>query len=178
MLYCGLRPGEATGLTWDRVDLDEATLRIRQSRKMAPDGVMALGPKADRTGVSASRRQWWLCCGHTRSARRPNGSPHWSGSTPTSSSLTPLGTTSTRRTFAADRWPVRRRGDLPDHLAGRTTPLSGLATSSAVPPPAQIADFLGHRDPDARQALRTHDRSCCGRDRHASKDAAAASRML
>jgi integrase len=44
MLYCGLRPGEATGLTWDCVDLKKDTLTIRQSRKMTPDGVMALGP--------------------------------------------------------------------------------------------------------------------------------------
>jgi integrase len=43
MLYCGLRPGEATGLTWDRVDLKKQTLAIVQSRKMAPDGTMTIG---------------------------------------------------------------------------------------------------------------------------------------
>jgi integrase len=48
MLYCGLRPGEASGLTWDCIDLEAETLAIRQSRKLAPDGTMALGPtKAD-----------------------------------------------------------------------------------------------------------------------------------
>ncbi len=52
MLYGGLRPGEATGLTWDCLDLEEGTLAIRQSRKMAPDGTMSIGgtkAKSDRT---------------------------------------------------------------------------------------------------------------------------------
>jgi len=52
MLYCGLRPGEATGLTWDCIDLKKETLAIRQSRKMAPDGTMTIGgtkAHSDRT---------------------------------------------------------------------------------------------------------------------------------
>jgi integrase len=52
MLYMGLRPGEATGLTWDRVDLTKETLAIVQSRKMAPDGTMTIGDtkaESDRT---------------------------------------------------------------------------------------------------------------------------------
>ena len=52
MLYCGLRPGEATGLTWDRVDLKKETIAIVQSRKMAPDGTMTIGQtkaESDRT---------------------------------------------------------------------------------------------------------------------------------
>ena len=52
MLYCGLRPGEATGLTWDCIDLKKATMAIRQSRKMAPDGTMSIGgtkAESDRT---------------------------------------------------------------------------------------------------------------------------------
>ena len=52
MLYCGLRPGEATGLTWDCVDFAERTLTVRQSRKMLPDGSMAIGAtKADSDRV-------------------------------------------------------------------------------------------------------------------------------
>ena len=43
MLYCGLRPGEVAGLTWDCVDFDEATLTVRQSRKVAPGGQMSIG---------------------------------------------------------------------------------------------------------------------------------------
>ena len=52
MLYCGLRPGEATGLTWDRVSLKKETIAIVQSRKMAPDGTMTIGQtkaESDRT---------------------------------------------------------------------------------------------------------------------------------
>lgn len=48
MLYCGLRPGEVTGLTWDCIDFAERTLTVRQSRKMLPDGSMVIGgTKAD-----------------------------------------------------------------------------------------------------------------------------------
>jgi integrase len=36
MLYCGLRPGEVTGLTWDCVNLKAGTLAIHQSRKVIP----------------------------------------------------------------------------------------------------------------------------------------------
>lgn len=43
MLYCGLRPGEVTGLTWDWVDFDDSTVTVRQSRKVLPDGTMVVG---------------------------------------------------------------------------------------------------------------------------------------
>jgi integrase len=44
MLYLGLRPGEVTGLPWDAVDLVEGTLTVRQSRKILPGGIIAIGP--------------------------------------------------------------------------------------------------------------------------------------
>jgi integrase len=43
MLYCGLRPGEVTGLTWDCVNFKAQELTIRQSRKVLPDGTMEIG---------------------------------------------------------------------------------------------------------------------------------------
>jgi integrase len=52
MLWCGLRPGEVTGLTWDRINFKKETMAIRQSRKMFPDGTMDLGAtkaESDRT---------------------------------------------------------------------------------------------------------------------------------
>jgi integrase len=53
MVWCGLRPGEVTGLTWDCVDLERGTMAIRQSRKKAPGrrGAMSIGDtkaKSDR----------------------------------------------------------------------------------------------------------------------------------
>lgn len=42
-LYCGLRPGEVTGLPWKAVDLDEGTMTVLQSRKVDPDGKMYMG---------------------------------------------------------------------------------------------------------------------------------------
>ncbi len=44
MLHCGLRPGEATGLPWDAVDLKAARLTVRQSRNVLPDGTLVIGP--------------------------------------------------------------------------------------------------------------------------------------
>jgi integrase len=54
MLWCGLRPGELTGLTWDCIDFTKETMAIRQSRKVAPGakGSMSIGgtkAKSDRT---------------------------------------------------------------------------------------------------------------------------------
>jgi integrase len=43
-LYCGLRPGEVTGLPWKAIDLDAGTLTVLQSRKVGPDGkTMTIG---------------------------------------------------------------------------------------------------------------------------------------
>jgi integrase len=52
MLWCGLRPGEVTGLTWDCIDFKNETMTVRQSRKVGIDGAMDLGEtkaKSDRT---------------------------------------------------------------------------------------------------------------------------------
>jgi integrase len=43
MLYCGLRPGEVTGLTWECVDFRRCELTVRQSRKVSPGGIMTIG---------------------------------------------------------------------------------------------------------------------------------------
>jgi len=43
MLFCGLRPGEVTGLTWSCVDFSNRTITVRQSRKVLPDGTMVIG---------------------------------------------------------------------------------------------------------------------------------------
>ena len=43
MLYCGLRPGEATGLPWDAIDFKAKTLTVRQALVRKPGGGVALG---------------------------------------------------------------------------------------------------------------------------------------
>ena len=43
MLYCGLRPGEVTGLTWDCIDFRRHEVVVRQSRSVRPDGTMVIG---------------------------------------------------------------------------------------------------------------------------------------
>ena len=37
-LYCGLRPGELTGLRWEDVDLANGVIRVRRSLKRAGPG--------------------------------------------------------------------------------------------------------------------------------------------
>jgi integrase len=52
MLGCGLRPGEATGLRWEDVDLDAGVLHVRRARLHEPDGTMRLGaPKTKSRSV-------------------------------------------------------------------------------------------------------------------------------
>jgi integrase len=42
-LWCGLRPGELTGLRWDDVDFDAGVIRVRRSLKQGEDGVLSPG---------------------------------------------------------------------------------------------------------------------------------------
>jgi len=48
MLLLGLRPGEATGLTWADVDLDEGVLHMAGDRKWTPKGYVLGRPKTRR----------------------------------------------------------------------------------------------------------------------------------
>jgi len=48
MLLLGLRPGEATGLTWADVDLDQGVLHVAGARKWTPDGYVLGPPKTRR----------------------------------------------------------------------------------------------------------------------------------
>lgn len=49
MLLHGLRPGEAMGLTWDDVDLDEGVLHVRRSLKREPSGLRLGGLKTKKS---------------------------------------------------------------------------------------------------------------------------------
>ena len=42
-LYCGLRPGELTGLRWEDVDLNEGLIRVRRSLKRGTAAGLAPG---------------------------------------------------------------------------------------------------------------------------------------
>jgi len=52
MLLLGLRPGEATGLTWADVDLEHGVLHVAGARKWTPDGYV-LGPPKTRRSIRA-----------------------------------------------------------------------------------------------------------------------------
>lgn len=49
-LALGLRQGEALGLCWDAVDLDTATLTVRQALQRQPGGGLVLVPPKSRAG--------------------------------------------------------------------------------------------------------------------------------
>jgi integrase len=52
MLLLGLRPGEAAGLTWADVDLEQGVLHVAGARKWTPEGFV-LGPTKTRRGNRA-----------------------------------------------------------------------------------------------------------------------------
>ncbi|HMK63383.1 MAG TPA: site-specific integrase [Acidimicrobiales bacterium] len=148
MLYCGLRPGETTGLTWDCVDLKKETLAIRQSRKVAPGGTMTMGgtkANSDRTiripapVVELLRRHQY----DQKAARL--AAPAWEHSELifTNSVGDYIDPSNLRREVAAlckdaGVFPAISPNDLRHSCASLLRHL-GL-------PLAQIADFLGHRD--------------------------------
>lgn len=60
MMTLGLRPGEAMGLAWKNVDLEEGVIHIRQSLKQHPDKttgkkVLLIGPVKTRKSVRSLR---------------------------------------------------------------------------------------------------------------------------
>ena len=148
MLYCGLRPGEATGLTWDCIDLKKETLAIRQSRKMAPDGTMTIGgtkAESDRTIRIPAPVVKLLREHQARQKPERLAAPVWEH--PELVFTDPIGD------YIA-RWNLRREVATLCKDAGIVPAISPneLRHSCASLlrhlglPMAQIADFLGHRD--------------------------------
>lgn len=76
-LMLGLRRGELLGLRWSDVDLDDATLTVRQNLVRAAGELRAQAPKT-RRGHAARfrcRRRWSRHCGSNRCGRLGIGSP-------------------------------------------------------------------------------------------------------
>jgi len=70
MLLLGLRPGEAAGLTWADVDLDEGVLQVAGARKWTPDGYV-LGPPKTRRANRALKMPPRLAAAFARLPGRP-----------------------------------------------------------------------------------------------------------
>jgi len=148
MLYCGLRPGEATGLTWDCIDLKNGTLAIRQSRKMAPDGTMTIGgtkAESDRTIRMPAPVVSLLETHKKRHKPERMAAPVWEHEELVFTD--PIGD------YIA-RWNLRREVTALCKDAGISPAISpnelrhscaSLLRHLGIPM-AQIADFLGHRD--------------------------------
>ena len=151
MLYLGLRPGEATGLCWDSVDLDGAVIHVRRSLKTG-HGAMRLD---DVLKTSTSRRS--ICASEPviaglrvhqarqREQRLAVGfawvGERWSHPVFTSSIGSPIGGKELRAAFSV----LTRRAGLghwhPHELRHSTASL----LSAAGVPIEHIADLLGHK---------------------------------
>ena len=78
----GLRKGECPGLSWHRVDLDGATLKVAATIARVNGRLTITEPKTDRARrtIPLSPR-WWRCCAATLPSRRRRGcGPGTSGS--------------------------------------------------------------------------------------------------
>ena len=136
MLYCGLGHGEATGLTWDCVDLKNETLAVRQSRKMAPDGTMSIGgtkAQSDRTIRLPAPVVSLLREHQKRQKPERLAAPVWEHDDLVFTD--PIGD------YIA-LWNLRREAISPNELRHSC---ASLLRHLGIPM-AQIADFLGHRD--------------------------------
>lgn len=148
MLMLGLRPGEATGLTWPDVDLDAGVVHVRHSLKLE-HGALVLD---ERLKTSRSRRSLDAPDTLVASLRRHRGrqsaerlaaGPLWTNPDDlvfTTTTGTPIHPENLRRTFARitesaglGRWhPHELR-----HSAASIMSAAGL-------PLEQVADVLGH----------------------------------
>ena len=72
----GLRRSEACGLRWADIDLDAATLTVRQSVQLVGVGASWWAPSRRHDPVAGSTLMPapWPCCGPIAAARHPNGS--------------------------------------------------------------------------------------------------------
>jgi len=148
MLYCGLRPGEATGLTWNRVDLKKETLAIVQSRKMAPDGTMTIGEtkaESDRT-IRIPGNVVDLLRAHQVAQKKDRiAAPVWEHQDLVFTD--PIGD-------YIDRWHLRREvaalckdaGIFPTIAPNELRHSCASLLRHREVPDTQIADFLGHTD--------------------------------
>jgi integrase len=148
MLYCGLRPGEATGLTWGCIDLKKETLAIVQSRKMAPNGTMTIGEtkaESDRTIRIPGNVVEILRDHQKRQKPERLAAPVWEHEDLVFTD--PIGD-------YIDRWHLRREvadlckdaGIFPAIAPNELRHSCASLLRHRGVPDTQIADFLGHSD--------------------------------
>ncbi len=128
MLWTGLRRGEALGLRWDDVDLDQGLLLVRRPLKREGGRLVVADTKRPRAVErSICPRRWSECSRHTVLAR-PAGDSRWArpGRIPASSSRPRLALPSTRGTSTAtSNWSAVQRA------SGTGTPTSSVTRRRA-----------------------------------------------
>lgn len=148
MLMLGLRPGEATGLTWADLDLDAAVIRVRRSLKLEA-GHLVLD---ERLKTSKSRRSLdappsviaALRSHRSRqAAERLEVGPLWSNPDDlvfTTTVGSPIDPNNLRRTFAR----LTERAGLGRWKPNELRHSAASIMSAAGLPLEQVADVLGH----------------------------------
>ncbi|MGH9305495.1 MAG: tyrosine-type recombinase/integrase [Acidimicrobiales bacterium] len=146
-LTMGLRPGEVTGLPWAAVDLDEATLSVRQALKRLPDGTYVIGPpKVDsyRT-LRLPLDLIALLRTHRHAQRKARlSAPVWEdhGLVFTNAIGRPIDSSNLRRTVATYAHLANV-----GHLSPNELRHSAASLLVATGTPLQdVSDMLGHRD--------------------------------
>jgi len=147
MLLLGLRPGEATGLTWADVDLDEGVLHVAGARKWTPEGYV-LGPPKTRRGNRALKMPPRLAAAF---ARLTPGPPD---------SLVFPARTGGLRDPANDRHRLarlsRRAGIDPPVAPYELRHTAASLLSDAGVPIEVLADLLGHTSTQMLESVYRH----------------------
>lgn len=148
MLMTGLRPGEATGLTWDDIDLDQHIIYVRRSLKLEHGNLIITDTlkttrsrrslKADPTVIDALRTHQ-----HNQAAEQAEMGQIWSN--PDNLVFTntiggPIDPNNLRRTFSKTTQDAGLGHWHPHELRHTATSI----LSAAGIPLERIADVLGH----------------------------------
>ena len=147
MLYLGLRPGEATGLTWPDIDLDSGRVHVRRSLKLE-HGKLVVNErlKTDRPLQAPSRAHRTLeAPPEVLDALRAHKARQ-NGDTTTTDLVfaTAVGTPLHPRNVARSLAAVTTRAGLGPWHPHELRHTSASLLSAAGVPLERIADFLGH----------------------------------
>lgn len=147
MLLMGLRPGEATGLTWTAIDLDSGVLHVEKALLREPSGLRLGPPKTPKSRRSLAMPSAVQAALRRRRAQQAKERLRSGLGTPTDDLVftttagTPIDPSNLRRDFTA----LVERAELPGHWTPKDLRHSAVTLLSAAGVPLErIADVAGH----------------------------------